>query len=73
MHWEQVHVILLQKKTRPTKNPWFVQRPHGENMDVQGLQIVLGSLLQSSGTGSEDDIIFKFLFKNGRFLKLKNC
>ena len=75
MHCEQVHIILLIGETlrRPTKNPWFVQRLHGENMDVQDLHIVSGSLLQSSGTGSEDDKILKFLFKNGRFLKLKNC
>ena len=40
-------------------------------MDVQDLHIVLGSLLQSSGTGSEDDKIFKFIFKMSDFWSLK--
>ena len=47
-----------------TKNPWFVQRPHAKNMDVQGSHIVLGSLLQPLGTGSEDDKNFKFFVED---------
>ena len=53
----------MHEENKSHKKSFFVQRPHAENMDVQGLHIILGSLFQPLGTGSEDEKNFKFFVK----------
>ena len=52
----------MHEENKSHKNPWFVWTL-AENMDVRGLHIILGSLLQPLSAGSEDEKNFKFLVK----------